>query len=163
MNTIRKIFRYPVVRLALRGAVKALIVAFIASLLLVGFVDYQLYGPAFDTEYHFLGTASEFFMFALVLTTIFSIPVSLLVDVLLTIFLRIDKTKNRISYKRSFIAGFLIGMVMSIFGIFIFAYQVGDNMIYLSTVLLASIAGGLGGLWMTKDALILFPQNIEVE
>lgn len=161
MNIIQKILDYPIARLILRGIAKALIIALVASLLFAAFVTYRLYGPTFDKNYHLFGTSSDFLIFALVFTSISSIPVSLLTSITLTVFLRADRIKNRISYKRSFVVGFLVGGIIGAFGAIIVANQVGDNLLYLILVILACLGGGLGGLWMTKDALRLFPQNIE--
>jgi uncharacterized membrane protein len=163
MNTIRKILGDPITRLVFWGIIKALVIAPVASLLFAVFIVDRIYAPTFDQNFHLLGTASEFFVFALVFTTVSSIPVSIIITILLAIFLKIDGVRKRISYKRSFATGFLVGGIMGGIGTLIIANQLGDNFLYVIVIILAGIASGVGGMWMTKDAFRLFSSRSMAE
>ena len=152
MNAIQKILSYPIARLILWGNLKALVIAPIDSLLFAGFMVIWLYGPTFDENLRPFGTASEFFFVVLIFTVISSIPVALLTSVLLAIFLKSDVTKRRNSNKRSFAIGMFIGGIMGCLGTFIIGNSIADFYLYLVIFIFTSFAGGLGGLWMTKDA-----------
>ncbi len=161
MKIIQKLLRYPTIQLILHGVTKAIVIAPLASVLFASFVMYELYGPTFDMNYHFFGTASEFFIFASIFTVISSIPVSLIMIILLAIFLKLEFIKQRLSYVRSFIIGLLFGGIVGYVEGLIVAHPLGDSLIYAVVAIIAGLASGLGGLWMTKDALKLFPHNFE--
>jgi hypothetical protein len=157
MKAIQRILNYPITRLILWGNLKALIIAPITSLLLAGYVVIRVYGPAFDLYLRPFGTASDFFFIVSIFTVISSIPVVLLTSVLLAVFLKSDVTKRRNSNKRSFVIGMLIGGIMGCSGTFIIGNSIADFYLYLVIFIFTSFAGGLGGLWMTKDAKRIYP------
>ena len=156
MKNVLKLFTYKYVKLVLCGGRKALIIAQIASFCFAAFLVYQLYGPTFDKKLHFFGTAADFLVFALVITIFSSIPVAIVTFTLLAAFLRLDGMNKRLSYPRSFITGSAIGFVVGGLGGILIGNKVGDMFLYITVAITAGIASGLGGLWMTKDAVRLY-------
>jgi len=119
-----------------------------------------MYGPTFDLNLRLFGTAREFFPILFVFTTIYSIPVSLIVAILLALYMQHEIVGHQTSNKMSFIIGFLVGGICGGLGSLMTVGWIDVNMIMIIAVF-AGFAGGIGELWMTKDALKLFSQNIE--
>ena len=161
MENIRRIFKYPIARLILHGVIKALIIALAAaSLLPATFLVYWRDGPEFDLNFHLLGTADEFFKFASIFIVIASVPVALRTSILIAVNLRSDVIKRRISSKLSHKKGVAIGGVFGCIGLLIFGNGFTDAFIFIVIFVCASLAGGIGAIWMTKDALEIFQSNL---
>ena len=161
MKIIRKTFNYPTTRLILWGMLKSLVAAVLASLLLAALLVNQMYGPTFDANYHFFGTSRQFFLVALIVSTVCSIPIAGITAILLSFFIRVDMMKNVVSPGRTFLVGLLLGGTLAGIGSIILTGRILDALFTAVVVAIAGVAGGLTGIWMMKDVSRLWPASTD--
>ena len=153
MKISAEFFALPIVKIILRGCLKALMIIPIASMLLTCVLMFETYGSDFDKQIRPFGTALEFFKMVSAFIFLWSIPIALLTIIFFAFFLRYDWIKKRISYKKSFIVGVIIGCLTA--GIEISLLFSGIVPVF-RVIVFPSIAGGILGLWMTRDVISVY-------
>jgi len=156
MKNNTRFFSLPIVKVFFSGCLKMLVIIPITSLLLIIPVVFYMYGVDFDKYLRPFGTASDFFVFGVGFVILWSIPVALLTIINLSFFLRYDGRKKNIGYKRTFWVGLVSGGLIGGGEALFMTSLLGSKIMILYVMFFASIAGGIGGLWMTQDALKLY-------
>ena len=160
MEKFQRLYNTPTCRLILWGLLKSLIVAIVASLALALYAVYRMYGPSLEGNFHFFGTARQFFPLAVLFVSGCSIPVAAVTAVLLSLFIRAESLKDTRSGKRTFSTGFLLGAAAGAIAVLVVTVRVFDVSFAAIVTLLTGLSGGLTGLWMLVDARRLWPAPI---